>query len=94
MPQHMDVNLEREAGALTDALDQAIDRIGGERGATLGLENITAAGVTLQLTQGAQLVAADRMRCRLAILGAPNVQGGRAIKLDLWPFQVAQFDGA
>ena len=35
MPQHVNVNLEREAGALTDALDQAIDGIGGERRAAL-----------------------------------------------------------
>jgi hypothetical protein len=27
--QHVDVNLEREAGALADALDQAIDGVGG-----------------------------------------------------------------
>jgi hypothetical protein len=33
--QHVDVNLEREAGAFTDALDQPIDGIGGERGAAL-----------------------------------------------------------
>jgi hypothetical protein len=30
----------------------------------------------------------------LAMLGTPNVHGGRAIKLDLRPFQVAQLDGA
>ena len=30
MPQHVDVNLERKASALADALDQAIDGIGGE----------------------------------------------------------------
>jgi hypothetical protein len=41
------VNLEREAGALTNAFDQAIDGIGGEWRAALGLENIAAAGVAL-----------------------------------------------
>ena len=33
------------------------------------------------------------MRCRLAVLGAANVQGGCAIKFDLRPFQIANLDG-
>jgi hypothetical protein len=40
VPQHMDVNLEWKTGALADALDQAIDGIGGKRGAALCLENL------------------------------------------------------
>jgi hypothetical protein len=39
MPQHVHVNLEREAGAFADALDQAMDGIGREWRAALGLEN-------------------------------------------------------
>ena len=39
MAQHVDMNLKGEAGALADALDQAIDGIGGEGRAPLGLEN-------------------------------------------------------
>ena len=35
--------------------------------------------MALQLTEGAQFIAADWMGRRLAILYAPNVQGGRAI---------------
>jgi len=42
----MDVNLKGKAGALADALDQAIDGVGGERCAALGLEHVAAAGVT------------------------------------------------
>ena len=76
VPQHVDMNLERKAGAGADALDEAIDGIGGEWSATLGLEDLAAAGLALQLTQGAQLVATNWMRRRLAILGASNVQGG------------------
>lgn len=49
VPEHVDVNLEREAGAFPDALDQAIDGVTGERGPALGLENITAATLALQL---------------------------------------------
>src|SRR5262249_2101415 len=90
----MDVNLERKASALADALDQAIEGMGGEGRAAFGFENIAPAGVALQLTQGAQLVTADRVRGRLAVLGAANVQCSGAIKFDLGPFQIANLDGA
>jgi hypothetical protein len=43
----VNVDLEREAGAFTDALDQAIDGIGSEWRAALGLEHIAAAGLAL-----------------------------------------------
>jgi hypothetical protein len=56
--EHVHVNLEGEAGAVADALDQPIDRIGGERAAALRRENIAAAGLALQFAKGAQLVAA------------------------------------
>jgi hypothetical protein len=92
--QHVDVHLERKASALADALDQAIDGIGGEWGASLGLENMTAAGVALQLTKGAQFVAPDRKGCRLAVLGAADVQRGCSIKFDLGPFQIANLNRA
>ena len=47
VPEHVDVNLEREACALGYSLDQAIDGIGGERGTALGLEYIATAGLAL-----------------------------------------------
>ena len=47
VPQHVDVNLKREARTLADALDQAIDSVGGEWGAALSLEHIAAAGLAL-----------------------------------------------
>ena len=37
MPQHVDVNLKWKTSALTNALDQPISGIGGERGAALCL---------------------------------------------------------
>jgi len=49
----VDVDLEGEAGALADALDQAIDGVGGEWGAALGLEHVAAAGLALELAKGA-----------------------------------------
>jgi len=94
VPQHVDVHLERETRAYAYALDQAIDGIGCEGSAALSLKHIATASLALQLAKRPQLVAADWMRCRLAILGAPNVQSGRAIELNLAPFQVANLDGA
>ena len=43
VPQHVDVNLEWKAGALADALDQAIDGIRGERSAALSFKDVTPA---------------------------------------------------
>ena len=83
VPEHMDVNFEREAGTLPDAFDHPVDGIGGEWRAPLRLEHVAAAGLALQLAQRAQFVTPDRVRCRLAVLGAPHVQGGRAIEFDL-----------
>jgi hypothetical protein len=36
VPQHVHVDLEREAGAFADALDQAIHGIGSEWGCAMG----------------------------------------------------------
>jgi hypothetical protein len=41
------VNLEREAGALTDALDQPVDGIGSERSTALRLEHKGASRIAL-----------------------------------------------
>ena len=38
VPEHVHVNLKREAGTFADAFDQAIDCIGCKRGTALGLE--------------------------------------------------------
>ena len=82
VPQHVNVNLEREAGALANALDQPIDGIGGEWGATLGFEYVATGCLALQLAKGAQLVAADRVGRWLTVLGAADVQCGGAVKFD------------
>jgi len=92
--KHVHVNVEREAGALADALDQPINRIGGEWGAALSYEDVAAAGLALELAQGAQFVASNWVCCWLAVLHAPNVEGGCAIEFDLRPFQIANFGGA
>src|SRR5262245_31632547 len=87
------MNLEWEPRPLANALDQSINGIRGERRAALRLNDVAAAGLALQLAKSTQLVAADRVRRRLAILGPPNVQSGGAIKFDLRPFQIANLDG-
>jgi len=47
VPQHVNVDLKWKAGALANALDQAIDGIRGEWGTALSLEHIATAGVAL-----------------------------------------------
>jgi len=90
--QHVNVNLERKTGALTDALHQAVDRVGGKGGSALGLEDVAAAGLPLKLPESAHFITADRMGGRLAILHAPNMQGRGPIELDLRPFQITYLD--
>jgi hypothetical protein len=66
-----------------------IDRIGRERPATLGGEHEGAVGgLPAQLAQRSHLVAAQRMRRRLAVLRSADVQRGGAAEFDLRPFQV------
>ena len=60
----------------------------------LGLEYKAACGLSLQLAEGADFVATERMRRRLAFLGATYVQRGIAAPFDLRPFEIADFDGA
>jgi hypothetical protein len=70
MAKHMSVNREREASALADALDQTVDGIRRERAAAFGGED--EGGVRElppQLAQCSHLVAAERMRRGLAVLG-------------------------
>ena len=78
VPQHVGVNFEGEAGALANALDQPINGIRREWSASLRLEDVASRGLALEFAKGAQLVAADRMRRRLAILGTADVQRGGA----------------
>jgi len=47
--------------------------------------------VGLELAKRPQFIAPDRVRRRLAILGAPDVQRG-GLEIDLRPFQVASLD--
>jgi hypothetical protein len=70
VPEHVDVHRQADRCFLADALDQAIDGIGGERRAALIGKHKGCARrlITPQLAQRPQLVAADWMRRRFAVL--------------------------
>jgi hypothetical protein len=77
------VNRKGEARALADSLDQAVDGVGCERAAARGGEHKSRIGkFAAQLAQRPQLVAAQRMRARLVVLGAVDVQRGGAAELN------------
>jgi hypothetical protein len=60
--QHVSMNLEIEASALANALNEAINRVGRERPATLSREDKAAVGeLPSKLAQCPDLVAAQRM---------------------------------
>jgi hypothetical protein len=60
-----------EAGAIADALDEPVDGVGRERAAALGGEDEgRVRELPAQFAQRSHLVAAQRMRRGLAILGA------------------------
>src|SRR5258707_397643 len=89
VPQHVEVCWQLELGALADGLHKPVDGICRERRAALGCEDEAAVRVFLSKSrQHAQLVTADRMNARLAVLGPPDMQGGRSTKLHLAPFQL------
>jgi hypothetical protein len=74
MAEHMNVNWKGEAGARADALDQAVDRIGRERAAALGGEDEgRVRELPARLAQGSHLVATERVRRGLAVLGSTDV---------------------
>jgi hypothetical protein len=66
MSQHVDVHRKWEAGALADALDKPVDGIRCERPAALSLEYKAARVLPLQLAQGADFVAAERLASMMA----------------------------
>jgi hypothetical protein len=77
--QHVRVHRKGEASAGADALDQAINRTGGERTTALGGEDKSRIGrLPAQLAQRSHLVAAQWARRGLAVLGAADVQRGIA----------------
>jgi hypothetical protein len=88
--QHVGVNLERESGALTDALNKPVHSIRCERPAALSGEYKAAVWkLAAKLSQSADFISAQRMRRRLAVLCPPDMQRSIASKLHLRPFQVA-----
>jgi hypothetical protein len=70
-----------KSGSLTDTLHKAIDGVGGERTAALGLEHERHLRIPLQLAQRAQFVASDRVNSRLAFLRPTDVESGTATPL-------------
>src|SRR5262249_44578657 len=80
--QHMGVDPKRQLGPLADGLHKAIDGVSRERPAALSLEDKGTRRVPLQLAEHAQLVASDRVDCRLAVLGPADVQRRIAAPLD------------
>jgi hypothetical protein len=61
--QHVRMNQKGKASALADALDQPVDRVGRERAAALdGEDESRVRALSAQLAQGADLIAAERMR--------------------------------
>jgi hypothetical protein len=80
----VNVNRKGEACALANALDQAVDGVGRERSAALGGEHERAIlGLPAQLAERPHLVAAQRVRARLAVLRPADVERGGAAQLDL-----------
>ena len=91
VPEHVAVNLEGQAGALTDALYKPIYGVRGEGASALCGEHEGAIReLPVKLSQSPQLVAADRMCGRRALLDPADVQDG-VIEVDLTPLQVDQF---
>jgi ATP-dependent DNA ligase len=71
MPEHMDVDWKGKADARADALDVPVHGISRERPVALGREDEgQVRELPAQLAPGSHLVATERVRARLAVLGA------------------------
>ena len=93
MSEHVDVNLERQAGTLTDAFDKPIDGIRRKWATALGREHETAIReLPMQLPECSDLLATERVNRWLAVFRPPHMQRGRPAELDLRPFQIGNLD--
>jgi hypothetical protein len=72
----MGMDLERQLGFLSDALDHPVEAIGGEWSAALSHEYEGTGGLLAKLAQLAQFIAADWMSRRLAGLPAADMHLG------------------
>jgi len=92
VPKHVEMDgVLGEASALGDVLELLVQGVAGERAAALGLEDVRSLGLSVQLTQGADLVAFERVDAGAAALDALDVKHGIAgVELDLRPFEVGQ----
>jgi len=72
-----------EAGALANALDQAVHGVGCEGPTPLGGKYKAAIGkLPAQFVQSADFVAAERIHGWLAVLNPAHMQRGRSAELD------------
>ena len=92
VPKHVEMDgVLGEASALGDVLELLVQGVAGERAAALGLEDVRSLGLSVQLAQGADLVAFERVDAGAAALDALDVKHGIAgVELDLRPFEVGQ----
>ena len=75
VPQHVGMDQEVEAGALPNALDQAVDRIGRKWSVLLGLKHEARVGkFPPQLSQCSELIPPERMHRRFPVLQAPHME--------------------
>src|SRR5262249_51852293 len=90
MSQHVRMNRERQSSFLARALHQPIEPVGREGCSSfINKYEWRLRSFTLELAQCAHFVAPDGMGGRLAVFGPTHMQG-RAIKIDLRPFEVAK----
>src|SRR5689334_20638462 len=84
VPEHVGMHLESEASALPNSFNQPIKPIRCEGAAPLGGKDEAAIGeIPPKLAQCPDLVAAQRMHARLAVLGPSHMQRRRSPEFDL-----------
>jgi hypothetical protein len=84
------VNQEGKTRTLPNPLEMPIDGITCKWPSPLGRKHVTTIGkLPAQFAQCPDFVAAKRVDARLAILDAPDMQGGGPAELDLGPFKIA-----
>jgi hypothetical protein len=90
VPQHVWMHAEWHLGGLAEPCHEVMEAKRAHRSTALRDEYISPSRrvFTLQLAQGADLVAPDRMDAWRSMLGSADMQS-TSIKLDLMPLQVA-----
>jgi hypothetical protein len=91
--EHVTMDLEGQAGALTDALLSALTA-SGVNGPPRSVANAKAlsGNCLCSSLQSAQFISSERMNGGLTILCPPHVQRSSPTKFNLRPFEVANLD--